>query len=845
MDVKRFLPHLTAIVIFFIVTGVFFGPLFDGQRIRQGDVEQYLGSAKEIKDFREKTGKEPLWTNSMFGGMPAYQISVLYPNNMVQYVQKVLLKLLPSPAAIILLSMVGFYLLLISFKVDPWMSIGGAIAYGLSSYVIVVLAAGHNTQAMAVAYMPPVLMGIIMTMRGKLWLGAALTALTLSLEIYANHLQVTYYLFILVFFIVVGEAIRLFRAGEMKYLFRALALLGAAALIAILPNISNLMLTNEYGKASTRGKSDITIDNKEQKKTDGLPIEYATQWSYGKSETFTLMIPDFQGGASEAIGNYAEDAVEDIPGQYRNTVAGRLGAYFGGQPFTSGPVYVGAIVCFLFVLGMFIVKDNIKWWLLGATVLAIMLAWGRNFMGFTEFFFNYIPGYDKFRAVYMILVIVQVTMPILAMLALREIVTNAANVKANIRMLYIAFGLTGGIAMLVYLSPGLFVTTTNAQDKTRVEQVLRSENQGQEVTPDMVNGTLAALQQARTQIVQSDAGRSFFLILLAAGLVFFYVRKPFGVVPLAIVVSLLMLIDMWGVSKRYLSERDFEPKSNPEGNFQMSPTDEAILQDQSYYRVLNLSTQTWQDARTSYFHKSIGGYHGAKLKRIQELYEQAMEQDINDLYSGMYESRGNDSLLRLVLMRQSTLNMLNTKYVIFPVDNQGNTSYITNRFACGNAWFVNNVRMVANADSEIVAVRDFSPRRTAIVDKVFESQIGEFKPRFDSTANIALTSYAPNELKYQSNASAEQLAVFSDVYYDKGWNAYVDGKLTPHFRADFVLRAMRVPAGKHEIVFRFEPETYSTGEKLSLVGSFALLLFLGGGIYLHVRGKKQKPEKAA
>lgn len=838
MDFKRYLPHIVAVVIFFIVTAAFFGPLFDGKRIRQGDVEQFLGSAKEIKDFRAKTGEEALWTNSMFGGMPAYQISVIYPNNAVQYVQKFLLKLLPSPAAIILVSMLGFYILLLAFKVDPWLSIGGAIAYGLSSYVIVILGAGHNTQAMAVAYMAPVLMGIIVTMRGKLFLGAAITSISLALEIYANHLQVTYYLMILVVFVAIGESIRLIRSGEMKYLLKAVGLLGVAALIAILPNISNLMLTNEYGKASTRGKSDITIDNKEQTKTNGLPIEYATQWSYGQGETFTLMIPDFQGGASEPIVDYDEAALDNVDPKYKEFIGGSMYSYFGGQPFTSGPVYVGAIICFLFVLGLFIVKDNIKWWLLAATVLAVMLAWGHNFMGFTEFFFNHFPGYNKFRAVYMILVIAQLTMPILAMLALREVVVNAAELKSKLRLFYIAFGLTGGIALIIYLMPTSFVTVTNATDTQRVQQAVQQGGGGkQDVDNVMMN-----LETARIDIVKSDAIRSFFFILLVAALLFLYVRKPFGVLPLAILTSLLMLFDMWGVSHRYLTENSYEKAKTNEGNFVASPADEKILVDQSDYRVLNVATQTWQDARTSYFHKSIGGYHGAKLKRIQELYEQVMEDQIYDLRVGMQADLNNDSMMRIHLFKQSALNMLNTKYIIFNPEQGG---VLTNRFACGNAWFVSNMRIVENADSEVVALRNFFPQRTAIIDKSFQSQLGEFKPRFDSSATISLTSYAPNAMKYQSSASTEQLAIFSEVYYEDGWNAYLDGKLVPHLRADFVLRGMKVPAGQHTIEFKFEPQTYYTGEKIALAGSLLLFVFIGGSLFLYYRKKKANANQAA
>lgn len=833
MDFKRYLPHAAAIVIFFLVTAFFFSPLvFDGKQMRQGDVDQFLGASKEIKDFREKTGTEPLWTNSMFGGMPAYQISTAYPNNAVQYIQKAFMTLLPSPAPIVLIGMIGFYFLLISLSINPWVSISGSIAYGLSSYLIVIIQAGHNTQAVAVAYMAPVLMGVLLTMRGKLLLGGALTALALALEFYSNHLQITYYLMILVIFVGIGEAIRLFRAGESKYLVKAVGILGIAAVIAILPNITNLLVTQEYGKASTRGQSDITVDEKEQTKTAGLPIEYATQWSYGKGETFSLMIPNINGGASDAIASYDESALENVDPNFKDFIGQGMTAYFGGQPFTSGPVYVGAIVCFLFILGLFIVKDSIKWWLLAATVLSIFLAWGHNWMDFTKLFFYHFPGYNKFRAVYMILVIAQLAMPLLAMLTLRELVKNPSVIKENMWKFYVSFAVTGGIALLIYSSPSSFVTPSNDSDKSRIEQAVNQQGG----SPQMVGTILANLETARLDIVKGDAGRSFMFILLAAGIVLLYSRKPFGVPLFAGAFILLMLVDMWGVGHRYMTKDNYEPKKGTENHFVKSKADEMILQDPDPdYRVLNLATSPWQDAKTSYFHKSIGGYHGAKLKRIQELYEQVMENELHEVVSAL-NSRGGDSAIRVTLSHQSALNMLNTKYIIYNPEG----GVITNRYACGNAWFVSNLKMVADADEEIKTVGLIDPRSTAIVAKDFDTQLNGFKPKYDSTASIKLVSYAPNDMKYESNASSEQLAVFSEIYYDKGWSAYVDGKPVDYFRTDFTLRGMRVPAGKHQVEFKFEPSSYYSGEKMALAGSILLFLFVGGAIYLDARKKKQE-----
>ncbi|CAN5879193.1 YfhO family protein [soil metagenome] len=844
MDTKRYLPYIAAIIVFIIITALFFSPIvFEGKRVIQGDVTHYQGVSKEIVDYRAKTGEEALWTNSLFSGMPAYQISTLYPANAVQYIQQFYLKIFPAPLAITLLCMVGFYFLLTTLKVDPWIAIAGAIAYGLTSYMITIIPAGHNTKGFAVGYMAPVLMGVLITLRGRLFLGAAITAIALALEIYSNHLQITYYLAIVIVLVGIGEGIRLFKEGKINYFAKASGLLLVAIILAALPNYTNLVLTNEYGKESTRGQSDITLDNKEQKKTSGLPIEYATQWSYGKGETFTLMIPDFSGGASEAISNYDEKALDGVDDKYKEYI-GSQSAYFGDVIFTSGPFYVGAIICFLFVLALFIVKDSIKWWLFAATVLAILLAWGRNFMGFTEFFFNNIPGYNKFRAVSMILVIAQLTMPLLAMLAIKEIVKRPGEIKAQIKKYYAAFGITAGICLLVYIMPASFVTPVSPEDSVKMIDGIKGQGATQQVAEDVV----ANLETARLAIVTSDAIRSFFFILLAGGLLFLYIRKPFNNMVLGGVLSLLVLVDMWGVSHRYIGDEkgnsNYEKPRKTEASFVKSKADEMILQDPSPdYRVLNVAVQTWQDASTSYWHKSIGGYHGAKLKRMQELYEQVMDGNVTAIRSGLGAAK-NDSAMREVLSKQNALNMLNTKYIIYNPEG----GVLTNRFACGNAWFVQHVKTVANADEELTSIKTFSPRVTAIVDKTqmeADPSLSEFKPKYDSTALISLVSYSPNMLKYASNSSSDQFAVFSEVYYDKGWNAYIDGKQVPHVRADFVLRAMKVPAGKHEIQFKFEPSSYYSGEKIALTGSILLFLFVAGGIYMDFKKRKENANLAA
>lgn len=860
MDFKRIIPHASAILIFAIVCAIFFSPVvFGGKRVKQHDVNMFLGMAQEIKEYREKTGKEPLWTNSMFAGMPAYQISVEYPCNLVSYIQKFFLAIYPFPATSILLCMIGFYFLMITFEINPWLSIGGAIAFGLSSFFIIVIGAGHNTQILAISYMAPVLMGFIITLRGRLWLGAALTAIFLAIELNANHLQITYYLMLVVVIVGIGEAYRLVRENKLNYLLKASGLLAVGVTLAILPNLTNLYLTNEYGKESIRGKSEITIDNAQHTKTSGLPIDYVTQYSYGQSETFTLLIPDYNGGASEAISTYDKSALDDVDDNFKPYIGGNFGAYFGSQGSTSGPVYVGAIVCFLFVLGMFIVKDNIKWALFAATVLSILLSWGKNFPEFTEFFLKYIPAYNKFRAVSMTLVIAEFTMPILAMLAIREIVKNPSEVKAKMKYFYISFAATAGIALLVFVMPTAFVTPV---PDTEAAEIKTDLVQNQKQPAQIADEAVMNLEIARTNIVQSDALRTFFFILLTAGLLFFYMRKPFGIMPLAGALALLFMIDMWGVAGRYLYDisdkvtKYEKPKKN-ELRFKATGADEFILADRAFqgadsvdYRVANLAGDPWSDGSTSYLHKSIGGYHGAKLKRIQELYEQTLRSDFNTVNNAL-QGPFADS----VIANRKVLNMMNVKYFIYYKydetgrprgDKNGDPFVYPNRYAYGSAWFVPNVKMVKNADEEITEVKTFDPKTTALVDARFQSEIGNFKSASTEGATISIVSCAPNYLKYQSKAPSEQLAVFSEMYYAQpGWNAYVDGKLTPHFRADFVLRAMKVPAGNHTIEFKFDGTFYDKGEKIALFGSIFLFLFLGGGVYMHIKKGKENANQAA
>ncbi len=822
-DIKKAIPYALAILIFIGITMYYFSPLLGGtKQLQQNDIMQYQGMSKEIKDYREKTGgKEALWTNSMFGGMPAYQISVIYHGNLLKYVNNILMLGLPHPAGYVFLYMLGFFILLMALRVDPWVGIVGAIAFGFSSYFFIILSAGHNSKAHAIGLMAPVVAGFILTYRGKYLIGGALTALFLGLELFANHLQITYYLSLFLLVYCLAEGVEAIRKKTLVSFFKSSAVIAVAGFLAVLPNITNIWATYEYGKYTTRGKSELTINTKGKTdtvdKTDGLDRSYATGWSYGIGETMTLLIPNFKGGGSEYIGTHHPDALKDVQSEMKQYV-GQMDEYFGDQPFTSGPVYAGAIIMFLFVLGLFVVKGPLKWAILIATILSILLSWGSNYMGFSNFFFDHIPGYNKFRAVSMILVIAELTLPLLAILTLDQVLKTPDFFKdkvklpfvdffiGNKRAFFIAFGLTGGLCVLFLIAPGFnnFFKSAGGGERAQIySQVVKSNG------PEIANQLVDGLESARKAIFRSDVWRSLIFIALGATLLFFYCRSPFqkGIVIAGL--GLFILIDMFSVDKRYLNDANFVPKQQVQNPYQPSEADLQILEDKDPdFRVWNTMADIDKDARTSYFHKSIGGYHGAKLKRYEELID-----------------------FQIMKNNQSVLNMLNTKYVIFAGKDQ-QPMVQQNPNALGNAWFVNEYRLVANADSEIVALGHFDPAHTAIIDQRFSDEVKSLKPSKDSTSSIRLTHYEPNDLTYESNNKGDGLAVFSEIYYKDGWNAYVNGKLTPHIRADYVLRAMILPAGKNEIEFKFEPAVYAKGEKISLAGSVLLLLVCAGSLFM-------------
>ena len=894
-DLKKALPHVIIIAAYLIITIAYFEPVvLGGKQLRQGDVTNFKGMSKEIVDYRKQFHEEPLWTNRMFGGMPAFQISTLYPGNLLQYIFKILTFGLPHPVYAITLAMLCFYLLLLVLKVDPWVAGLGGLAYGTGSFIYTVIDAGHNPQAIAIALMPSVLAGVIHIFRNRKYLaGAALTGLALGFELFSNHLQMTYYLLFMVLFYVIGEFIALVPENRRKYFFIALSVLlillllntgipnlhwiiiiGTALYLgiekvlmlvkrdknyfhfikaslcafiamglAIGSNLGNLRSTADYGKYTTRGQSELTIDESGKadttKKSTGLPIDYATGWSYGLDETFNLMIPNYKGGSSsEPIGNHksAVDAVQEE--SHKESIA-KSPSYFGAQPFTSGPSYIGSAIVFLFVLGLFIVEGPLKWAMLASTIMSIMLAWGQHYPRLTEFFFDYVPGYNKFRSVNFILVMAGLAIPLLGMLAVDKVLKLKGFFKnkffntslRNVQVFYIALAATGGFALFTWLSPATFNSFFGDEEQAYFDKAAQDPKQA-----EMVNVYMSELQAAREEIVKSDAIRSFLFIALVAAGLFVYDRNILSKYVVVGSMAVLIGIDMVSVDRRYVNAESFERKQRENDNpfsYEGRPgvADEKILADKTPdFRVFNLEKRLDQDAGTSYFHNSLGGYHGAKLKRYQELMQFHLYRSAQILKQ--VTEKGNDTIMLSVLARQGVVNMLNTKYIIGAYDQPP----IQNPFALGNAWCVNNVHVVPNADSEIVEVGRIDPKVTALVDQRYKDKLPA-SVQYDPNATIKLTEYKPNHLTYHFNAATDQVVVFSEIYYPSGWNAYVDGVKKDHFCADYVLRAMVVPAKEHKIEFKFEPEYYYKSDKISLASS--LLLILGSiGIFVYELRKK-------
>ena len=788
---KKVLWIALCVVAFALITLVYFSPIIQGKRLKQHDIEMYKGMSKEIVDFKAETGEQSLWTNSMFGGMPAWNISVPQSSNLVTYVNKILTVGFPHPIGAVFIGMLGFFILLLVLDCKIWVSFIGALAYGFTSYTFIVIGAGHNSKAVAMAYMAPVIAGILLTYKGKYLWGAVLTAISLALEIRAGHLQITYYLLLIVVCILIAELVETIKEKKYLHFLKASGILAGVAVLAILTCTTTLYANYEFGKDTMRGKPVLTKNVENQ--TKGLDRDYVMQWSYGIGETWSLMIPNAKGGASDYIGN-KNPALDKCDARFRSTIA-QQNAYWGDQPGTSGPVYVGAIVCFLFVLGLFVVRGKYKWMLLAATILSILLSWGKNFMGFTDFFLDYVPGYNKFRAVSMTLVIAEVCMPLLAFLALAEIFKNPESLKQNKKYLYISLGITGGLCILFYAMPQTFFSFLSQSEAMQFKQLQAGQD-------GAIYMTFAnELEKVRVAIFRADVMRSFLYIYIAGIVVLLGISGKMNKKYMFPVLAFLVIVDMFTIDKRYLNNSNFIDKRRADKPFVMSDVDKQILQDNTLdYRVINLTVSTFNDASTSYFHKSVGGYHGAKLRRYQDIIDHYLsKRDVNYF---------------------KVLNMLNTKYIIYPKDNSKMAS--RNYEAFGNAWIASDIKWVSTPNEEIDAIADTDVKNVAIVNNEFKNLVGDFNAT-PTEGTIQLVDYKPNELKYSFDSSKDELVVFSEIWTKKGWKMWIDGVESPLFRADYILRSAIIPAGQHEVVMRYEPSIWRIGNAIQLITSLLIL----------------------
>ncbi|GAA4352509.1 YfhO family protein [Hymenobacter saemangeumensis] len=821
---QRAVPHVLAVLFFVLLACVYFSPIvFDGKTLAQHDITQFQGGAHEAQEYAKATGQEALWTNSMFSGMPTYLISLHFPGDWSVYLQKAMTLGLPAVVANLFLALLCGYILLVALGLRPLVAVAGAIALGFSSYNLAILAAGHNTKSLAIAYAPLVLGGLLVTYRRDKWLGAALFTVGLALNVRANHLQITYYLLLLVAIFGIIELVGAAKAGRLPEFAKRTALLALGAVLAVGVSFGRLYTTYEYTKHSIRGGQELKTAAAGQagakpEEGTGVDRDYAFQYSYGVGETITLLLPNFYGGASSMpLGTDSNLAQAGLPTEYLSAMP----TYWGQQSYTAGPVYMGAIVCFLFVLGLFVVEKRTRYWLLAGTILSILLAWGKNFETFNYLVFDLVPGYNKFRAVSMALVIAQLAMPILGALALSRVFgVGIKNEKLKIKNgvvqpeqpapdnQFLIFNSEFLIKKVLYagaITAGLCLLAWLASFSLDFAAPIDGELQKQGFTPQL----LGALRADRADLLRNDVWRSLLFIGAALGVLYFYLKGKLQLLPAAAIMVVLMLVDLWGVDKRYLSEKNFQ-RETIAATFQPSPADQMILQDKDLsYRVLNIQNP-FNEAQTSYFHKSIGGYHGAKLRRYQDLIERQISTN-----------------------NAQVLNMLNMRYLITGDQKQ---PVQRNPEALGNAWFVSEVKTVNSPDAEMAALDKLTPAITAVVDN--QKFPGVKEATYDPQGNtIALTDYSPNALKYRYNAARDGFVVFSEIFYADGWNAFIDGKPVPHVRANYVLRAIPVPAGAHSIEFRFEPKSYAIGNSVSLASSIALLLVMGGAIFYALRRK--------
>jgi len=823
---KRNGIHFAIIGIFFLMCFIYFTPAFQGKTLGQSDVTGAQSTQTEINAYKEK-GQTILWTNQIFGGMPVFQIWVPYTNNITSHVITALKAVFPNPIDTVMLLLVGAYFLFIVLKLNPWLAAAGAVAFTFSSYNIIYLVAGHSNQTFAIAFFAPIIASIILTLRGKHILGGALTAFFLAMEIRANHLQMTYYLMLAVFILVIVEVFHAVKNKTMPQLVKSIGFLAVGLGIAVAVNASMLWSNAEYAKYTIRGQSNLKSTTDEP--STGLAKDYAYEWSQGVGESLSFLIPNVYGGGSGTEQLDAKSATvkaftakgiaEDEALKFAQQISsggiqgmGGLGIYWGDKSYTAGPWYFGAVICFLFVLGLIIVKDRLKWWILATVILTILLSFGRNFPFVSDLFFNYFPLYNKFRAVESILAITMFCFPILAFLAIKELI-DSTDKKVLQKKALLALYITGGIALLLVVLPDAilsFRTSNQAESTTVLAQALQGNN-------DLATSISNGIVQDRISIARMDAIRTLIFVALAFGIVFLYIKQKINVTLLSLAFLALVVIDLWQVDKRYLKDENFAPKqasNKPEPR----EVDTFMARDTDpNFRVFDATANPKYDVINPFFYKSFGGYSAARLKRYEELLDNQFSKSVN----------------------QDVLDMLNVKYILTASQQGQSVTMQANSTACGNAWFVKSVKYVKNADEEMVAISSFDPKQEAIVDQQYKKLAGD-RTLFDPNATIKLVHYSPDTLKYKSGSTAEQIAVFSEIYYDNGWTMYIDGKEAPYFRADYLLRAAKIPVGNHDIEFVFHPASYYTGEGISLAGSVLLVLAIGAAGYTETKKKTAK-----
>lgn len=830
---KRFFPDVLVVLLFAVISFAYFYPAdTEGRILYRHDSAAGRGMGVEAEQYKSRTGEVTRWTNAIFGGMPTYQSAPSYDStSSLNAVMSAYHLWLPENVWYVFAYLFGFYILLRAFDFKWYLATLGSVIWAFSSYFLIIIAAGHIWKVMALAYLPPMLAGILLTYKGKYLPGFIVTGIFTAFEIQANHVQMTYYYLFIVACLVIGFFIDAIRQKQLPHFVKASVICLVAGLLGVFTNISNLYHTWEYQKESMRGKSELVKENSANQTSSGLDRDYITQWSYGIDETWTLLVPNTKGGSSMTAISMAPQAREKGDPMYMD-IYQQMGQYWGEQPGTSGPVYVGAFVMMLFVLGLFIVKGSIKWSLLAATILSIMLSWGHNMMWFTDLFLDYVPMYAKFRTVASILVIAEFTIPFLGMLALKRLIDEPECLTSTIKgkkvnWLYVSFGITGGICLLFALMPTLFFEDFVSQAEMRALAGIPQEQLG---------GLLNNLREVRIAMFTADCWRSLAIIVVCTAFVVAYRMKKLNVMVMACCIAVVCLFDLWQVDKRYLNDDMFVSNTLRTAPVEPSETDRMIMQDKSLdYRVLNLASNTFNENETSFFHKSIGGYHAAKLRRYQELIDEHISKEMQQGFSAIAEAQGDmqkvngDSLFPV-------LNMLNTKYFILPLQG-GQTTPMPNPYTMGNAWFVSEVQYVENANRELDALDDINLRNTAVADKKFEAVLGASKQQ-DSTSVAQITKYEPNELHYDVSSKNGGVLVFSEIYYP-GWTATVDGQAVEIGRVNYVLRAINMQPGNHKVVLEFKPTSITTTETIAYVSLAILLLTTIAAIFYALKQNKK------